>query len=276
MKNLESVLTRRFFPRVQRPGRYAGGELHSRTPDPDYTQIVLAFPDLYEIAFPYLGFQILYHLLNRLENVACQRVYAPAADAETILRGENIPLFTLEGKNPLSETDIIGFTLQYELHAVDILNMLDLAQIPLRSSHRTDNYPLIIAGGPLAYNPEPLSPFFDAFLIGDAEESLPEFVLKYQELKSFFAPRIEMLEQLSRLEGVYVPAFKHSKTIKARHLERLHPDLYPERPLVPLIAVEHDRLTLEIMRGCTRACRFCNAGFMHRPTRERRAGSPAG
>lgn len=287
MTNLESRLQNGFYARVRRPGRYAGGELNAAKAEPDDFRVVLAFPDLYEIGFPYLGFQILYHLLNSVEGVSCQRVYAPAEDAEFILREENIPLFSLEEKLPLNEAGLIGFTLQYELHASNILNMLQLGEIPLHANERNETDPIIVAGGPIAYNPEPFAPFFDAFLIGDAEESFPALVKQIRDYRKNAAPRDEILRRVSGVPGVYVPSLYRVDTVdgkvfpvlkrkseaapekvEANHVSSLSPAIYPANPLVPLISVEHDRLTVEIMRGCSRGCRFCNAGMLHRPTRE--------
>ena len=261
--------------------------MNAKIPRRGDTQVALAYPDLYEIGFAYYGFQILYHILNSMEDVSCQRVYAPAEDAEKILRAEQIPLFTVEGKNPLFCLDIIGFTLQYELNAPDILNMLELGGITLHASQRADEEPLILGGGPLAYNPEPFAPFFDAFLVGDGEEQFPSLVEKIRQCKVKGLSRKEIILQLRELEGVYIPSlyrprfrstgeFSHLEKIEddapdcvqAAHVESLQPENYPRKPLVPLISVSHDRLTVEIMRGCTRGCRFCNAGMQHRPTRE--------
>ena len=287
MRNLDSILEREFFRRIQRPGRYAGGELHAHQPREDDFQVALAFPDLYEIGFPYLGFQILYYLLNQMEGVSCQRVYAPAEDAEKILRRGNIPLFTIEGKNPLNRLDLIGFTLQYELHSSTVLNMLELGGIHLLAEQRGDDEPLVLGGGPLSYNPEPFTPFFDLFLIGDGEECFPKLVAKILRDKSSGLKRKEIIPRLSEIPGVYVPSlyqphysrsgrFSHLEkraasapdSVRAVHITSLQAEYYPAEPLVPLISVEHDRLTVEIMRGCTRGCRFCNAGMIHRPTRE--------
>ncbi|MBL7191585.1 TIGR03960 family B12-binding radical SAM protein [bacterium] len=276
------------LPFVQRPGRYAGGELNSIPPRQAEINAALAFPDLYEIGFPYLGFQILYHRLNSIDWIYCQRVFAPAEDAEKILRSEHLPLFTLEGKNPLYQMDVIGFTLQYELQASNILNMLDLGGIPLKSIDRVNRHPLIIGGGPVAFNPEPFAPFFDAFLIGDGEEAFPKMLEIIRDDKAAKLSRDSVIERLSTIPGVYIPAYyqpewddsgrltgyrklnpKAPDSVRAVHVSSLEDDFYPVKPLVPLISVEHDRLIVEIMRGCARGCRFCNAGFLHRPTRER-------
>ena len=287
MRNLDSILEEGFFRRIQRPGRYAGGELHTNKPREDDLQVALVFPDLYEIGFPYLGFQILYYLLNKMEGVSCQRVYAPSEDAERILRSENIPLFTLEGRNPLSCLDIIGFTLQYELHASAVLNMLELGGITLLAERRGDDEPLVLGGGPLSYNPEPFAPFFDVFLVGDGEEYFPKLVEKIRCYQSLGLKRREIIPRLSEVPGVYVPSlyrphysgtggFTHLEkraafapdSVQAVHTSSLHTEHYSAKPLVPLISVEHDRLTVEVMRGCSRGCRFCNAGMIHRPIRE--------
>lgn len=287
MTNLESILEKKFYPRVNKPGRYVGSELNASVPVADDLHIALAFPDLYEIGFAYQGFHILYHILDYMQGVSPQRVFAPAEDAEKIMRENRIPLFTLEAKTPLSELDIIGFTLQYELHATNILNMLDLAEIPLRSEDRGDKFPIILGGGPIAANPEPLTPFFDAFIIGDAEEVLPELINSVRDGKIKHNSKRKILSQITILPGVYSPTFYQPQydskgnisglfpsdsaipgKVQSLSIEELPAHFYSEKRLVPLISVEHDRLSLEIMRGCSRGCRFCNAGFMHRPTRE--------
>lgn len=281
-------ISERLLPFVRRPGRYAGGELHAILPRKDDFQIALAFPDLYEIGFPYLGFQILYHRLNSIDGISCQRVYAPDIDAETIMRREKIPLCTIEDGNPLKNLDAVGFTLQYELHSTTILNMLELGEVPLRTELRSETCPIVMGGGPLAYSPEPFAPFFDAFLLGDAEDALPAVVKNLRKWKSKGISRTEILSGLAEIPGVYIPSLyrplyspggrfarfqrlnpRLPEKIQAVHQEVLRQDFYPDKPLIPLISVEHDRLALEVMRGCTRGCRFCNAGIIHRPTRER-------
>ncbi len=273
---------------VRRPGRYIGGELNASVPVAGSYQAALAFPDLYEIGFPYLGFQILYHLLNEIEGVSCQRVYAPDADVEEALRREKTPLFTIEAGYPLKNLNLIGFTLQYELHSTTILNMLDLGGIPLYAQDRPEDYPLIIGGGPLAFSPEPLAPFFDAFLVGDAESILPQVMQKLKGWKLEGIPKSGILSRLAELPGVYAPSLYQPRfdrggrfagleklspqapdRVSANHEGALQAEYYPFKPLVPLISVEHDRLSVEVMRGCSRGCRFCNAGIIHRPTRER-------
>ena len=287
MLNLENIIERKILPLVKRPGSYIGSELNSVEVQENDFQVALAFPDLYEIGFAYTGFQILYNVLNKIEGITCQRVFAPAIDMENLLRKENIPLFTLEGKNPLSEMDIVGFTLQYELHASNILNMLELANIPLRAEARAEDDPIVIAGGPISFNPEAFAPFFDAILIGDGEKAFPEIIQTVKIGHKKGLSREEVLKNLNSHSGIYIPALhtphfisddlgdrplrsdmSDSQFVKAVHIPALDVENYPEKPLVPLISTEHDRLAMEIMRGCTRGCRFCHAGMTSRPTRE--------
>ena len=194
--------------RVEKPGRYIGGEINSARKDPNSVDanFAFAFPDIYEIGMSYLGLQILYHELNQCENIFCQRVFAPAVDMEKLMREEGIPLMTLEAKMPLREMDIVGFTLQYEMSFTTVLNMLDLAKIPVFAAERNENDPLIIAGGPCAFNPEPLTDFIDVFLIGDGEKLLPAFVEKYIDCKKKGMAKADCLRELSKLQGVYVPS----------------------------------------------------------------------
>ncbi|MCD6334747.1 MAG: TIGR03960 family B12-binding radical SAM protein [Candidatus Latescibacteria bacterium] len=284
-KAIEAIL-----PLVAKPGRYLGNEPNAIRKDPGTVevQVALAFPDLYDIGESYVGFGILYHLINRRDDALAERVFAPWMDMETQLRERGIPLFSLETARPLTQFDIVGFTLHYELTYTNILNMLDLAGIPLRSADRSEEMPLILAGGPCAYNPEPLSPFIDAFFVGDGEEAIGEIIEAVKQSRGKNRTRGETLRALAELEGVYVPAFYEASyasdgaftgiapivegvapVVQARILQTLSPEHYPEKPIVPLIDVSHDHLSIEIMRGCSRGCRFCSAGMMYRPVRER-------
>lgn len=276
--------------RVEKPGRYIGGEVNSAVKDPDKVEanFAFAFPDLYEIGMSYLGLQILYNVLNKKEGIYCQRVFAPAADMEELMRQENMPLMTLETKTPLKEMDFVGFTLQYEMSYTTVLNMLDLAQIPLYSRERGDDYPIIAAGGPCAYNPEPLADFIDLFVIGDGEKALPELIEKYIECKKTGMSKADFLKEACSLEGVYVPSFYEPEynedgTIKKlcklyegapdTVLRAIAPDTesleFPTNPIIPMVEAVHDRAVVETFRGCTRGCRFCQAGMIYRPVRER-------
>ncbi len=290
MSELEKILNNEILPLVNKPGRYTGNEINVIKKDwsKDLLKFALIFPDLYEIGMSHIGFEILYHILNKEPFIVAERVYAPAADMEEKLRQKNLPLFSLETKQPLSKFDILGFTLQFELHYTNVLSILDLAGIPLLSQDREDHVPLIIAGGPCAFNPEPLAKFIDAFVIGDGEEITIEIARLVQDAKRRGSSRQEVLYQLAGLPGVYVPAFYESQPdgqkknailkpnkegiperIFAQTIEQLKAGYYPPRPLVPLIETTHDRYSVEIMRGCTHGCRFCNAGIIYRPVRER-------
>ena len=276
--------------RVEKPGRYIGGEVNSAVKNPEDVEanFAFAFPDLYEIGMSYLGLQILYNVLNRKENIYCQRVFAPAADMEELMRQENVPLMTLETKAPLKDMDFVGFTLQYEMSYTTVLNMMDLAQIPLYSKERENEYPIIAAGGPCAYNPEPLADFIDLFVIGDGEKALPELVEKYIECKKAGMGKKDFLKEACKMEGVYVPSFYEpeynedgtiKKLCKLYHeapdtvLRAIIPETetveFPVNPLIPMVEAVHDRAVVETFRGCTRGCRFCQAGMIYRPVRER-------
>jgi radical SAM family uncharacterized protein/radical SAM-linked protein len=218
----------------------------------------------------HLGIQILYHLLNKKKEVACERAFAPWVDMEKILRGKRIPLSSLESSTPLNQFDILGFSLQYELCFTNVLNMLDLSDIPLLSRGRDDRCPLVIAGGPLTFNPAPIADFFDAFVIGDGEEVVSEICDLAIQWKEAKAKKDDILKSLSQLEGIYVPSFhREDQKIRKRTISDLNQDFYPICPIVPYMKVVHDRLNIEIARGCKRGCRFCEAGFIHRPYRER-------
>ena len=276
--------------RVEKPGRYIGGEINSARKDPNSVDanFAFAFPDIYEIGMSYLGLQILYHELNQCENIFCQRVFAPAVDMEKLMREEGVPLMTLEAKMPLREMDIVGFTLQYEMSFTTVLNMLDLAKIPVFAAERNENDPLIIAGGPCAFNPEPLTDFIDVFLIGDGEKLLPAFVEKYIDCKKNGMAKADCLRELSKLQGVYVPSLYDVKynddgTIKElcelyegaplpvtrAILPSIEETDFPVNPIIPMVEAVHDRAVTETFRGCTRGCRFCQAGMIYRPVRER-------
>jgi len=265
--SIETLLTQ-----VQKPARYIGGETNAVCKNPGRCRVsfALAFPDVYEIGMSHPGIQILYSILNRQPDVAAERCYAPWPDMETLMHAQGIPLFTLESKTPLHRFDIVGFSLQYELSYTNVLAMLNLGKIPLRQKDRRDGDPIVIAGGPCVFNPEPMVLFFDAFAIGEGEDVVIEIARAVAEGKEKKRSRNAILESLSELEGVYVPSvFRGSAKIRKRVVADLNQSTLPEQPIVPLIKTVHDRITLEIARGCTRGCRFCQAGMVWRPVRER-------
>lgn len=260
------------LPLVSKPVRYLGGEIHSVRKDPAAVKLrfCLAFPDVYEVGMSHLGVQILYTILNGMESVSCERAFAPWNDMEKLLRDKQIPLCSLETSTPLREFDILGFSLQYELSFTNLLNMLDLGGVPLRSAERDDTCPLVIAGGPLAFNPAPIADFFDAIVVGDGEEAVVQISKVVLEGKASGGRRDGLLRALSAVEGVYVPSFhKNGTTIRRRIVRDLDETPFPTCPIIPFMKVIHDRLSIEIARGCKRGCRFCEAGFIHRPYRER-------
>ena len=273
---------------VSRPARYTGGEWNSVTKDwtGNPIKIALAYPDAYEIGMSNMAIPILYELLNAQSDVLCERAYAPWTDMEAVMRAADIPLFSLESQRPLKEFDIIGFSLGYELTYTNVLNMLDLAHLPLMAAERDDSYPLVIAGGSSAINPEPMSDFIDLFIIGEAEEALPEFLDCFRQWRKHSRLKSDLLREASIIGGVYVPGFyradyqsdgrlsafiptmsKTPTSIQRRIISELPPP--PVKPVVPYIEVVHDRAAIEIQRGCARGCRFCQAGMIYRPLRER-------
>ena len=283
MTYLDSILSR-----VTKPARYSGGEWNTIVKDWDRVdvKVALAYPDLYEVGMSNLGLAILYDILNSEPHILAERVYAPWIDMESEMRANGIPLFSLESKRPLREFDIIGFSLGYELTYTNVLNMLDLAGIPVAASERGDSYPLIIAGGSCALNPEPMADFIDLFVLGEGEEVLLELIELLRMWKREGGGRQELLRKAALMPGIYVPSLyrvdyrddytlaavvplvpEASPTIKRRTLSKLPPPL--TGPIVPYIEVIHDRGVAEIQRGCTRACRFCQAGIIYRPLRQR-------
>ncbi len=275
---------------LNRPAQYLGGEKNSIVKEDSCVDahIALAFPDTYEVGMSHLGMQILYHIINEDEKAWAERVYMPQADMEELLRSKGSMLSSLESQRPLGEFDVVGFSLQYELCATNILAMLDLSGIPLRAKDRSKEHPVIIAGGPYSYHPEPLAPFIDAFFLGDAEEFMPELLKAIRTSKNGEGDsRAKLLQELSAIEGIYLPGeFEPRYDEKGRLtgveplnpnkkqvLRRLLPSMegapFPTRPIVPNVNTVHNRLSLEVMRGCVRGCRFCQAGYLYRPQRER-------
>ncbi|HOB87079.1 MAG TPA: TIGR03960 family B12-binding radical SAM protein [Bacillota bacterium] len=288
MADLREVLDK-LLAQVQKPARYLGNEWNAVHKEHDSVAVraVIAFPDLYEVGMSNLGWKVLYEAVNREEDLLLERVFAPAGDMEALMRRWGVPLFALESARPVKEFDVLGFSLQYELSYTNVLNMLDLAGLPLYSSRRQEG-PLIIGGGPCAFNPEPLAPFFDLFLLGDGEEALPELLRAWAELtREHSGNRREILAALSRREGVYVPSlyrplyrgkvFQGMERLDERAPERVRKrvvrDLdrapFPCAPIVPYTGIVHDRAALELFRGCGRGCRFCQAGIVYRPVRRR-------
>ena len=290
---MEKELTIDILSSVQKPARYTGGEFGSIIKPAEEVEatIALAFPDVYEVGMSYLGFKILYHLLNKTAGVQAERVYAPWIDMEAKMRERNIPLRTLETEKTLAECDIVGFTLQYELSYTNILNMLDLGNVPVLSADRKDNDPFVIVGGPCVYNPEPLADFFDFAIIGEGEEIMIEVMEAYKAWKKAgkVGGRVGFLNEVVKIQGIYVPSFYETvynedgsvaevkvineaapAAVEKRVIKDMNTVDFPDAPIVPFNDIVHDRIMLEVFRGCTRGCRFCHAGMVYRPIRERK------
>ncbi len=275
---------------VEKPARYIGGEVNIRMKNPIEVEIrfCMCFPDVYEIGMSHLGIQILYDILNRREDTWCERVYSPWVDLDKLMRERNIPLFALESQEPVKNFDFLGITLQYEMSYTNILQVLELSQIPLYAKDRSEEHPIVLGGGPCSYNPEPIADFFDFFYIGEGETVYDEILDLYKECRRQGLSRKEFLRRVSQVEGMYVPSlyeveYKEDGTIagftkkdadapdkvKKQVEMNLSEAYYPTKPLVPFIKATQDRVVLEIQRGCIRGCRFCQAGMIYRPTRER-------
>lgn len=286
----ELALRDEILLRVEKPARYIGNEVNAVVKDKNSVdvRIAMCFPDVYEIGMSHLGIQILYDMFNRYEDVWCERVYSPWVDLDKIMREEHIPLFALESQEPVKDMDFLAITIQYEMCYTNILQILDLSGIPLRAKDRTPEHPIVIGGGPCTYNPEPIAEFFDLFYIGEGETRYRELLDLYKQSKKDGEDRQSFLEKAAKLPGIYAPMFyeityQPDGTIRSRRpvkdgipatvTKELVTDVsdtcYPEKPVVPFIKVTQDRVVLEIQRGCIRGCRFCQAGQIYRPVRER-------
>ena len=276
--------------KVEKPARYIGNEVNAVVKDKEKVNVrfAMCFPDVYEIGMSHLGIQILYDMFNSMEDVWCERVYSPWVDLDAIMRKEHIPLFALESQDPIMEFDFLGITIQYEMCYTNILQILDLSGIPLRAEERGEECPIVIGGGPCTYNPEPIAEFFDMFYIGEGETQYGDLLDLYKKCRREKAGRTEFLRRAAKLPGMYVPRFYRASYNEDGTLKSFSPTeegipavilkeiamnvtdvRYPVKPVVPYIKVTQDRVVLEIQRGCIRGCRFCQAGQIYRPVRER-------
>ena len=284
------ALTDDILMKIEKPARYIGNEVNSVMKDKTKVDIrfAMCFPDVYEIGMSHLGIQILYDMFNRREDVWCERVYSPWTDLDAVMREKKIPLFALESQDPIKNFDFLGITIQYEMCYTNILQILDLSEIPIKTKDRTEEDPIVIGGGPCTYNPEPLADFFDLFYMGEGETVYDELLDLYKKNKAAGGSRWDFLEMAAEVEGIYIPSFYdveykedgtilsftpnnvHAKeNIKKQVVMDMSSAPYPEKPVVPFIKATQDRFVLEIQRGCIRGCRFCQAGMVYRPVREK-------